>query len=201
MTGRPVAIAALAFLDQRPQRLGARRPLDRNDAIAPRHPAEERDVGQLPLDHDDREVARSRTISSVSSIDWCLTAIRCGPGGISPSTLMRMPSTCVDQPMVELDPAQHHGQRRRGGPNRLATIPTSTHSDGRRIEDRRVEQRAQRGHRSAQTARRRSRYLLYSPNRVRKLGSVRTRVGDQRDICRPAPSRTRSARGACASRW
>jgi hypothetical protein len=34
------------------------------------------------------------TISTVSNIDWCLTAIRNGPGGISPSTRVRMPSTC-----------------------------------------------------------------------------------------------------------
>ena len=121
----------------------------------------------------------SRTISSVSSIDWCLTAIRYGPGGICPRpgrgcrAHARASQWCSS---TQLSTTASVGRR----PNRLATMPASTHSDRRRIEDRRVEQRPQQRHQmSAHTARRRSRYLLYSPNRVRKLGSVRTASVDQ----------------------
>src|SRR5437762_6123464 len=78
------------------------------------------------------------------------------------------------EPMVELDPAQHH---RLGGapPEQARDDPDQDPNDRRRIEDRGVKQRPeQRRHRSTHTARRRRRYLSYSPNKVTKLGSVRT---------------------------
>src|SRR5690348_11256181 len=78
------------------------------------------------------------------------------------------------KPAVEIRPAKDDGER--GPPaERHRRDPGENVEDCARVEYRRIEQRPQQGHqRSAQTAIRRSTYLLYSPNRVRKLGSVRT---------------------------
>src|SRR3954454_17676148 len=79
----------------------------------------------------------------------------------------------AQEPMVHVDPAQYH--RQRGPLSKEAGRDASEQPQHRRrIKDRRVRQRPQEGHQmSAQTARRRSRYLLYSPKSVRRLGSVR----------------------------
>src|SRR5438067_335211 len=84
------------------------------------------------------------------------------------------PQQMLAKPIIELDPAEHDRQRR----------PVSKCAGGqagqdpqqsRRIEDRRPQDGAEKRHQmSAHTATRRNRSLLYSPKRVRKLGSVGT---------------------------
>ena len=124
----------------------------------------------------------SRTISSVSYIAWCLTAIRYGPAGNRAFDPGGDPEHMLGQPVVNPDPAQHHRQGRPAAEQ--ARDDAGQHpQQGRRIEQRREQQRAHSRHQmSAHTARRRRTYLLYSPNRVRKLGSERTRVGHQDNL-------------------
>src|SRR5437764_1108336 len=78
------------------------------------------------------------------------------------------------EPVMELHPAQHDGKGR-AAPEQCRSEADENPHERRRIEYRRERERPQERHQmSAHTASRRRTYLLYSPNKVRKLGSDRT---------------------------
>ena len=90
-----------------------------------------------------------------------------------------MPSRCCGQPMMECRPSCSTTAQRRAAAEQAGDDAGQHAEQGRRIEDQRVTAASAAAaiRCRAHTARRRSRYLLYSPNRVRKLGSVRTASG------------------------
>src|SRR5436305_12879713 len=78
------------------------------------------------------------------------------------------------KPIIELDPAEHDRQRQPVS-ECAGDQPGEDPQEGRRIENRRPQDGAEKRHQmSVQTATRRSRSLLYSPKSARKLGSVGT---------------------------
>src|SRR5258708_6057017 len=78
------------------------------------------------------------------------------------------------KPVVDLGPTRHDGERRAAAEQ--GRNNTANHTQKcQRIENCGVKQRPCSSHQiSAQTARRRRRYLLYSPNNVTNVGSVGT---------------------------
>ena len=171
--------------------------VDGDDAVTRGRPAEQRNRASSCLSTTTGFRAR-RTISIVSYIDWCLTAIRCGPGG---SALRRC--GCRASVVSQRGNRSSHGRRRASGPGRQADtkMQPAIHPQSRRVEDGREQQRA-------------SSCIRYRTRR-RSCGStifvIFAETGEEARLAstastteypaRPVPGGTRSARGACASRW
>src|SRR5689334_14442118 len=159
-----------------PERLRARASLDRNHAITPRQEAEERNVGELALNDDDRQLREADHLGRFEH-RLMLDGDQVGALGDDAFDLGVDAEDAAGQPVVELDPAQHDRQRRTE-PQPVAVNAGENLQSRASIEETGVNQRPRCGHqRSTQTARRRNTYLLYSPNNVRKLGPVRTPSG------------------------
>src|SRR5205085_1814701 len=110
--GRPAA-----FFDKRTQRPGAGRALYRDDAITPGHPAEQRNVRQLFLQHDDRQIGDPHHFHRLEH-RLMLDRDQVAAGrdlAVDPDANAEHVS---DQPVVELDPAQHHAEHRTASQNR-----------------------------------------------------------------------------------
>src|SRR6185369_7365393 len=101
--------------------------------------------------------------------------------------------------MVQVHPTQYH--RERWPPAEQARDDAGQNPNHRRwVEDRGEQQRAGERHQiSAQTASRRSTYLLYSPKRVRKLGSDLTASVTMRYLSPRTLRNSKRARRMCQS--
>ena len=123
-----------------PQRRRAARAVDRDDAVAAHHPAPERDVGSSRFSTI-AGWSSIRMISSVSYIDWCLTATRAAPCGGAPSTRVRMPRMKRAHQRwkrTQLAPSARIARV----PNRLTGKESRTARNGAGVEDEGEKQRA-----------------------------------------------------------
>ena len=101
--------------------------------------------------------------------------VRAGRNGAVP--FEANPHDVANEPVVHPRPAVHH-RLDRAGANRTDRDHGDAVDQRSRVEQEIEQERAKYGHQmSSQTATRRRRYLLYSPNRVTNLGSLRTASG------------------------
>ena len=85
-------------------------------------------------------------ISSVSYIDWCLTATRPAPFGGVAFDPGADAEDMARAPAVEAHPADAPSARIAAVPNRLIGKESSTARHGAAVEDQREQERAQRRH-------------------------------------------------------
>ena len=119
----------------------------------------------------------------------------------APSTRDADAEHMLGKPVIKLDPAQHHRQSR-ASPEQARNEPGQHPQEGRRIEQRREQQRPQKRHQmSAHTARRRSTIFVIFAEQGEEARLGPHAVGHQPIFAPEHLARIRSARGACASRW
>ena len=159
-----------------PQRLGAGFAIDADDAITPRHPAKERDLGQFALHDDDGGRGQAQ---GLDRLDHGFVLAGNQIGAIRDASFDRHADGkhMGHQPVVIIRPAVNDPLHRPVADRRQQD--DRQHIDERpRVEEQSEQERTKERHQmSSQTATRRRRNLLYSPNRVVNPGSVRTASG------------------------
>src|SRR5206468_12622570 len=97
--------------DQVAQRFRASAALDRNDAIAPRQEAEERNIGELFLENDHRQLRQANHLERLEH-RLVLNRDQMGTGRNVADHPYADPKQMLAKPMIEVDPVQYHSKGR-----------------------------------------------------------------------------------------